>query len=334
MPTAKSRTRPRRRKYKPVLDLPPLSQEEYLALRDNIALNGVLVPILVDSDGRIIDGNCRKQIANELGYDCPEKIHPGEDEEEIRALARALNLARRQLNQQQKREIVADQLGESPGKSNRWIAKQLGVHHATVASVRKQLESTGQIIQLEATEGLDGKRRSIAKNYWQVRKDGTGDSLLHHPTPPHVTEVLLSRETFDGLILEPASGNGSMTEVLRQHGYKIRATDIKTGHDFLARRAPVPNVVTNPPYSQGVAEQFVRKAMEITEKKIAMLLPFYFLEGVQRHELFTGDWPVKAVYIFSRRPTFGEHEDHSPFGCAWVVWDRSWKRKAVVEWVM
>lgn len=307
-----------------------------MALRNNIALNGVLVPIVI-SDGqkrRIIDGNHRKQIADELGYECPEIVHDNLDEEEIRALARALNLARRQLNRQQKRQIIADQLRESANRSNRWIGKQLGVHHATVASVRSELAATGQIDQLSRTVGMDGKLRpSSAKNYWQVRKPSPSNPMILHPTPPHVTEALLSRETFEGRILEPASGNGSMSKVLREHGYKVRATDIKSGYDFLDRRARVPNVVTNPPYSQSMAEKFVRKAMQITERKIAMLLPFYFLEGVQRYDLFAGDWPVKALYIFSRRPTFGEHDDHCPFGCVWVVWERAWQRKAVVEWI-
>ena len=48
---------------------------------------------------------------------------------------------------------------ETPGRSNRWVARQLGVHHATVASVRADLEGTGQIIQLERTVGADGKSR-------------------------------------------------------------------------------------------------------------------------------------------------------------------------------
>jgi len=117
-----------------------------------------------------------------------------------------------------------------------------------------------------------------------------------------------------------------MARVLREQGYKVEATDIKEGHDFLQRRARVANIVTNPPYSQSMAEAFVRHAMEIAQKKTAMLLPFYFLEGVQRFGLFTSRaWPVKAVYVFSRRPTFGEKDDHSPFGCVWVVWDRSYQ---------
>src|SRR3954447_19165082 len=84
-------------RYEPVLELPPLPPEQYEALRDNIARHGVLVPILVDGDGpvrRINDGDYRKQIADELGYDCPEIVKDGLSDREERTLARALNLAR------------------------------------------------------------------------------------------------------------------------------------------------------------------------------------------------------------------------------------------------
>lgn len=54
-------TRTRSRRYQPVLDLPPLSTDEEAGLRASIALHGVLVPILLTEDGRIIDGNNRKR---------------------------------------------------------------------------------------------------------------------------------------------------------------------------------------------------------------------------------------------------------------------------------
>jgi len=138
-----------------------------MALRDNIAVNGVLMPIVVDSDGPvrgIIDGNYRKKIADEFGYDCPEIVQPDLDEDEKRTLARALNLARRQLSREQKRELIADQLCESPDRSNRWVAKQLGVHHATVASVRAVLETNGQIDAGSERLGNDGKVQPARKN--------------------------------------------------------------------------------------------------------------------------------------------------------------------------
>jgi site-specific DNA-methyltransferase (adenine-specific)/site-specific DNA-methyltransferase (cytosine-N4-specific) len=149
-------------RYEPILDLPPLPSEQYEALRDNIAVNGVLVPILVDGDGPVrgvIDGNHRRRVAEELGYECPEIIKDGLSDQEKRTLARALNLARRQLDQAGKRAIIADQLRETPGRSNRWVARMLGVDDKTVAVVRAALLATAEIPQFDRTVGADGKSR-------------------------------------------------------------------------------------------------------------------------------------------------------------------------------
>ena len=164
MPATTKKTR--KPVYQPVLKLPALPYEQFLALRANIAVHGVLVPILVDGDGprrKIIDGNYRKTIADELGYVCSEIVQSGLTEDEKRTLARALNLARRQLTQEQKRQLIADQLRETPGRSNRWIGKQLGVSHPTVASVRAEMEATGKVFQFDRTLGSDGKYRPVAR---------------------------------------------------------------------------------------------------------------------------------------------------------------------------
>lgn len=342
MPNARTRARKQKIQYKALLELPPLSVDECDGLRQSIAMSGVLVPILVDSDGpvrRIIDGSYRKKFANEFGYDCPEIVRQGDDEE-LRALSRALNLARRQLNREQKRQIIADQLEETSDHTDRRIAKMLGVHHATVASVRKELQSVGQIIQQDRRVGRDGKtyKSSKAKDYWSERRAGlrrnADNPLDFHPTPKHVTEALIARERFRGIILEPASGDGAIVRVLREAGYTVTGTDITKGRDFLATRKGVENVVTNPPYADGMAEKFCRHALAIAKKKVAMLVPMWILEGVQRHDLFTRQ-PLKAVYIFSRRPTFGEdQEHHAPFGTCWIVWDKRYKGKPHIEWVL
>lgn len=163
--TKKPKTR--KPKYEPLLKLPPLSAEEYEGLRASIAVSGVLVPILVDCDGprrRVIDGSHRKQIANELGYDCPETVVAGLTEEDLRAMARALNLARRQLNTTQKRELISQQLRETPQHTNRLIAKMLGVSHPTVASVRADLTHVGKSVSTqERRVGADGKSYKSTK---------------------------------------------------------------------------------------------------------------------------------------------------------------------------
>src|SRR3954452_4782917 len=128
--------------------LPPLDAETYAGLKSNIAVNGVQVPIVKDERGYVLDGFARAQIARELGYECPSVTVRGLSEQEKRSQVRALNLARRHLDNAARRQVIADELSENPDRSNRWIARSLGVHHATVIAVRNESTSTGHVDQL------------------------------------------------------------------------------------------------------------------------------------------------------------------------------------------
>jgi DNA modification methylase len=219
-----TKTRTKRSKkpiYEPVIKLPSLRYEDFVALKDNIAVNGVLVPILVDSDGpkrKIIDGNYRKQIAEELGYDCPEIVQPNLEDDEKRTLARALNLARRQLTQEQRRELIADQIEETPERSNRWIAKQLGAHHATVGAVRGEMQSVGQIIQLDRRVGNDGKTYSatrpqkfIPRSETERRRRVEATTLIHGDCTKELKKI--ASKSIDCIITDPP-----YPEVNREYG--------------------------------------------------------------------------------------------------------------------
>ena len=88
--------------------LPALSETEYAALRESIAEHGIRVPIEVDEDGNILDGHHRAAIAEELGIDCPQVVVSNFDTETAkRTVALLLNLSRRHLTRQQKREVIA-----------------------------------------------------------------------------------------------------------------------------------------------------------------------------------------------------------------------------------
>jgi hypothetical protein len=328
MPTKAAEARVR---YVPVLNLPKLPYDQFMALRDNIGINGVLVPILTDGGRpvcRIIDGGYRKAIADELGYECPEVVQAGLTEEEMRTLGRALNLARRQLSAEQKRQVIADQLRETPDRSNRWIGKQLGVSHPTVASVRAEMEATGKVFQFDRTLGSDGKSRPkrLFQNPPELR-----NSNDFYPTPPHATQALLERERFTGQILEPAAGDGAIVKVLRKYGYAVEAGDLLTGLDFFDCKGRIANVVTNPPYSRHL--DFILHAKKLATGKIAMLLPVEFLHGGTRYELFQDRrFPLKVVYVFSSRLRFGS-ETHATVGHAWYVWDRRHKGEPTLRWI-
>ena len=144
--------------------LPPLSAEDYAALKADIAARGVLVPVEYDEEGNILDGHHRVQICGELGITTwPKLIRKGLTDTEKRTHARQLNLARRHLDQAARRTLIEEELRENPERSNRQIAASLGVSHPTVADVREQMESTGKVYQLEKTVGADGKERPAHK---------------------------------------------------------------------------------------------------------------------------------------------------------------------------
>ena len=79
--------------------LPPLSAAAYQALKADIALRGVLVPVEVDAaTGAVLDGHHRLQIARDLGIDAPSvERRFGSDDDRLAHVV-ALNLKRRHLD--------------------------------------------------------------------------------------------------------------------------------------------------------------------------------------------------------------------------------------------
>ncbi|MDL2254337.1 ParB N-terminal domain-containing protein [Ruminococcaceae bacterium OttesenSCG-928-I18] len=126
--------------------MPDLSPEEYEELKADIAARGVMVPIEFDEQGNVLDGHHRLKICADLGLkDYPKVIRAGMTEDDKRLHARKLNCARRHLNAEQKRELIRQQLSETPEKSDRQIAAGLGVSHPTVGAVRNEMVEAGNV---------------------------------------------------------------------------------------------------------------------------------------------------------------------------------------------
>jgi ParB-like chromosome segregation protein Spo0J len=143
--------------------MPPLTPEEYHGLKGDIAENGVLVSVVQDEEGTIIDGHYRVQAYQQLeaegriagGY--PVDVRSGLTEDEKRDLAWRLNMQRRHLNQAQKQKAIIAKLKESPQWSDNRIAQLLGVDHKTVRVQRVILEGSRGIPKVEKVIGTDGK---------------------------------------------------------------------------------------------------------------------------------------------------------------------------------
>ncbi len=116
--------------------MPDPSTEEYAALKADIAVNDVRVPVVIDADtGEIVDGHHRVRAWEELRAegiripDYPRQVVRFADDEERVAFVLSANLFRRHLNRQQRAKVVAH-LRER-GWSLRRVSDVLGVHHET-----------------------------------------------------------------------------------------------------------------------------------------------------------------------------------------------------------
>ena len=84
--------------------LPPLTDDEFASLKADIALHGVLVPVVIDADsGEVVEGHHRVRAWTELRServtvpDYPREVRRFEDDEARVAFVLAANLFRRHL---------------------------------------------------------------------------------------------------------------------------------------------------------------------------------------------------------------------------------------------
>lgn len=142
----------------------PLDAGTEAALRASIRRFGVLVPIVVDQHGKVIDGHHRQRLAAELHVKCPREIQRVDDESHAHALAVTLNTDRRHLTAEQRRDVVVhlDSKRTPDGQkqhSTRAIAHALGVDQKTVVNdlVGEERSSPERVV------GRDGKSYPATK---------------------------------------------------------------------------------------------------------------------------------------------------------------------------
>jgi hypothetical protein len=193
---------------------PPMSEPELRELGEDIKANGLRTPIVVYKD-KLLDGRNRldamelvgvkfrfaperrtktkfSYLEDDAGDDCGSTIFDDNSfvienfNGDPYAFVLSANLHRRHLTGEDRRDLIAKVLKAKPGESNRKIAKQTKVDHKTVAAVRDDLESVGEIPHLEKTVGADGKQyKSRARANNRAPKP---------PQPPPITRATGSDE--------------------------------------------------------------------------------------------------------------------------------------------
>lgn len=167
--------------------MPQLSPDEYAQLEASCLEHGIQVPIIVDESGVVIDGHHRQKIAQEHGIYLPTETRDTLTDAEKMTLSISLNIDRRQLSREQRRAIIAASVKAQPEMSNREHGRSLGVSHNTIAAVRDELESTGQVDQLETRTGADGKERPAT--YTRTETTTVEESVAADPDTGEVIEA-------------------------------------------------------------------------------------------------------------------------------------------------
>lgn len=154
---------PRQPTFQP---MPDLTTEQYEALKADIVIHGIVVPIVVDQYDRVLDGHNRIRIAAALNIECPREVHLVADDDEAANLAVTLNCARRHLSREQVREVIAGELQRRPADSDRAIARRVGCSPSTVGSVRDP-----QVSKLDSTMSRD-EALQLTGDIKQTIRDG------------------------------------------------------------------------------------------------------------------------------------------------------------------
>ena len=133
--------------------LPQPSDQDYDRLKDSIERSGGLWPgheIVVDENGVILDGYTRERACQELGLPCPRRVRTdlATEDEKFDYIVN-VNMARRHLTIEQKRQLTQEILRRFPERSNRTVAEAVGLDHKTVGVQREALEASGEIPQTE-----------------------------------------------------------------------------------------------------------------------------------------------------------------------------------------
>jgi ParB-like chromosome segregation protein Spo0J len=141
--------------------LPPLSDDEYAALKADIAAQGVLVPIVFDADtGEVIEGHHRLRAWTELRAegvkvpDYPKQMVRFRDDDERLGFVVAANLFRRHLTREQRAELVVRLRAE--GWSLRRIGDAVGADDKTVRNDLAEIAEKSAIDLPERVERKGG----------------------------------------------------------------------------------------------------------------------------------------------------------------------------------
>ena len=215
-------------KYQVMRDL---TESEMNELRESIKSHGVLAPLAFDEDGNLLDGHHRKAIIDELGIkDYPRTIHAGLSEPEKLEFARTVNVTRRQLTPDEKREETARSLLCNPNLSDGIIANKVGVTQPYVSNLRKKMEKSGELIIVMSSIGADGKTRPrpVYANTDKQQRAATAEVIGRM----NAKDTRSTRKEQQRMRLEEKAARQKITKKITPKDVILKVDDIRNNVDW------------------------------------------------------------------------------------------------------
>jgi hypothetical protein len=165
----------------------------------------------------------------------------------------------------------------------------------------------------------------------------------HYVEPAWVSRRLLAFEPFEGSIVDPACGWGTIVIEALKAGYNAAGYDLvnrgfdstRTPTDFFTVTDRYDNIITNPPFA--CAPRFIEHAVKCARYKVAAIFPFARLCAAH----WLDDLPLAKVLMLSPRPSMppgryiraGGKVGQGRADFCWLVFVHGWCRAPELEWL-
>lgn len=309
---------------------PDLTNEEYSELKTDIAERGVQIPIELDDEGNILDGHHRVKICKELGItDYPTVTRYGLSEKEKLLHVRKLNIARRHLNREQKRQLVKEQLKETPEVSDRQIANEFKVDHKTVGSARNELESRGEIPHVDIVTDTKGRKQPRKRSVFSTKEQQEKLDVIAEEAPELIKAVDEGKTTVNAAYnrvkqkKEAERTANNQPEELPEGQYKTIIVDPPWPIKKIIREAtPDQNVIDYPTMSLENIENLDIKGMYAKGGTHVFLWTTQKLLHESLHILLK--WGVTHMFTMVWHKTGGFQPFNLPqYNCEFILYGRS-----------